>query len=473
MAARGAGGEAWNAMRIRTVLVLLGGTIVVAVLLILHSANRAVLAQPIVVGHGVWIPVWLAFVLTAAFSALLPLLFGLVRDVRRMVADLSSRRRGKRTQEAERRYVQGVEAMLHGREERALAHFTAVLEAEPDHYDALLRAGEVLRLLRRPGEAIELHRRAMRLRENDPQPLYHLVADYEESGAVENAKAILNRIIDLQPKRSLNAYRKYRAICVNEENWEKAWEIQQKIEEQLGELGRPRGGEKKYHLGIRYMMAQRLADGDRPREAIGMLRRLVRMEPSFVPAHLSLGRSLLRVGQPEEAVEVWEEGYRSTGHPILLSSIEDHHLREEQPRRAIEALKAAVGRGGSDAIPRFFLGKLYSRLEMLDEALQQFALMKGKVTYFPALHYHLAKIMERHGNHREAIRELETVLQQAEVLRVEYVCGTCARKYPSWVDYCARCGEWNTVVVDFKEERPVEELGLSTAPVYTADLEEG
>jgi predicted ATP-dependent serine protease len=56
---------------------------------------------------------------------------------------------------------------------------------------------------------------------------------------------------------------------------------------------------------------------------------------------------------------------------------------------------------------------------------------------------------------------------------VEYVCSTCARKYPSWIDYCARCGEWNSVVVDFKEERPIEELGLSTAPVYTAETPEG
>jgi tetratricopeptide (TPR) repeat protein len=217
------------------------------------------------------------------------------------------------------------------------------------------------------------------------------------------------------------------------------------------------------------MLARRHLDEGRPRDAIGVLRRLIRMDPAFVPAHLRLGRALTALGQPESAVEAWEEGWQATGHPIFLTAIEDHYLREEQPRRAIEALKSAVWKGGQDILPRFFLGKLYLRLEMLDEALAEFARLRGRVAHFPALHYSLARIHERHGNYREAIRELETLLSQAEALRAEYACSTCARRYPEWSEHCERCGEWNTIGVDFREERGVEELGLSSAPVYTVD----
>jgi tetratricopeptide (TPR) repeat protein len=171
-------------------------------------------------------------------------------------------------------------------------------------------------------------------------------------------------------------------------------------------------------------------------------------------------------------VEAWEEGYQATGHPIFLTTIEDHFLKEEQPRKAIEALKGAVWRSKKDVLPRFFLGKLYFRLEMLDEALGEFSRLKNRVAYFPALHYHLAKILERHGNYREAIRELEILLVQAEALKVEYVCTTCSKRFPSWSERCERCGEWNSIVVDFREERGVEELGLPSAPVYTVDGQE-
>jgi tetratricopeptide (TPR) repeat protein len=220
------------------------------------------------------------------------------------------------------------------------------------------------------------------------------------------------------------------------------------------------------------MLAKGHLDEGRPRDAIGILRRLIRMDAAFVPAHLRLGRALVALGQPEAAVEAWEEGWQATGHPVFLTTIEDHYLKEEQPRRAIEALKAAVWRGKQDIVPRFFLGKLYFRLEMLDEALDEFGRMKGRVTYFPALHYHLAKILERHGNYREAIRELETLLSQAEGLKVEYACSVCSKRCADWSERCERCGEWNSVVVDFREERGVEELGLSSAPVYTVDGQE-
>jgi tetratricopeptide (TPR) repeat protein len=259
---------------------------------------------------------------------------------------------------------------------------------------------------------------------------------------------------------------------MREGSWESAWEIQQRIEEQLAEMGRSAKPEKKYHLAIRLMLAKGHMDEGRPRDAIAILRRLVRMDPTFVPAHLRLGRALVALGQPEAAVEAWEEGWQAAGHPVFLTTIEDHYLKEEQPRRAIEALKAAVWRGKQDIVPRFFLGKLYFRLEMLDEALEEFGRMKGRVTYFPALHYHLAKILERHGNYREAIRELETLLSQAEALRVEYACAVCSKRYAGWSERCERCGEWNSVAVDFREERGVEELGLSSAPVYTVDGQE-
>jgi tetratricopeptide (TPR) repeat protein len=460
-------------MKIRTVAYLMIGAIVVAVLSILYTTNQETLDRRLLFGQGLWMPVWVCILVVSGISMLVPLLFGLLRDLRQVFGSLTDRRRMKSQQEAEERYLQGVESMLNGREERALEHFNAVLQVAPDHFEALLKGGEVLRTMRRFGEAIEYHRRAARAKEGDLRPLYSLVSDYEESGAFENAKGVLNRIIELNPKRSLTAYQKYRAILINEGAWPRAWEIQQKIEDLLSEMGRSKKQEKKFHLGIRYMLSRRLQEEGKPREAIGMLRRLVRVDPGFVPAHLLLGKALAAIGQPEEAVAVWEEGYQATGHPILLSTIEDHYLKDEQPRKAIEALKAALWKSAKDIVPRFFLGKLYFRLEMIDEALQEFTRMKGRVIYFPALHYHLAKIHERHGNFREALREFETVLQQTEVLKVVYACSVCARKFPDWVEYCERCGEWNSVVVDFREERGVEELGLSPAPVYTVEGQEG
>jgi len=459
-------------MRMRTFVYLMVGAIVVVVLSILYTDNREALDRQIFFSHGLSMPVWFCILAVSGLSMLVPLLFGLVRDTRRVFGNLTARKAAQSLQEAERRYLSGIESMLNGREERALEHFNSALTLNPNHFEALLKGGEVLRALRRHAEAIEYHRRAARVKETDLQPLYSLVSDYEESGAIENAKAILNRIIELNPKRSLNAYRKFRAICISENAWEKAWEIQKKIEDLLSQMGYPRKAEKKYHLAIRYMLARRYLDQDRAREAIGVLRRLVRTDATFVPAHLRLGKALAGIGQRDEAVEVWEEGFKATDHPVFLTTIVDHHLDEEQPRKAIEALKSALWKGKKDIIPRFILGKLYFRLEMIEEALQEFNRLRGRVDRFPALHHHLAKIYERQGQFSEALREMETVLLETDALQFDYVCRICERKYSSWVEHCSRCAEWNSVDVDFREERAVEELGLSSAPVYTVEKQD-
>ncbi|HET8946792.1 MAG TPA: hypothetical protein VFQ07_07405, partial [Candidatus Polarisedimenticolia bacterium] len=233
-------------MKIRTVLYLTLGATLVAVLSVLYTANRAVLDQSLVLSHGITLPVWGCLLLASLLSMLIPILFGLLKDAREFLSSLTASSRATDTQALEGLYARGVEAMLNGREERALEHFNAVLNRDPQHFDALLKGGEVLRTLRRHAEAIEYHRRAARLREGDLRPLYSLAADYEESGADENAKAVLNRIIELNPKRSLNASRQFRALCMREGSWESAWEIQQRIEEQLAEMGRSAKPEKKY-----------------------------------------------------------------------------------------------------------------------------------------------------------------------------------------------------------------------------------
>src|SRR5437867_10814499 len=276
-------------MKIRTVLYLMFGAIVVIVLSILYGTNQQALDARIIIGENLAIPVWFALLLASGVSMLVPLLFGVLRDLRRMLRDFTVRRQARSQQEAEEFYLRGVESMLNGREEEAIEHFNEVLALEPNRFEALLKGGEVLRALRRYGEAIEYHRRAARVKEGDLHPLYSLVSDYEESGALDNAKGVLNRIIELDPRRSLAACRKYRAICVNEGDWEKAWEIQQRLEKQLSEMGRAPKSEKKHHLGIRYMLSRRHLEQGKPRDAIGILRRLVTMEPAFVPAHLALG----------------------------------------------------------------------------------------------------------------------------------------------------------------------------------------
>ena len=57
-------------------------------------------------------PVWVTILAVSGISMLVPLLFGLLRDLRRMFSGLTARRKVRSQQEAEERYLIGIESRL-------------------------------------------------------------------------------------------------------------------------------------------------------------------------------------------------------------------------------------------------------------------------------------------------------------------------------------------------------------------------
>jgi lipopolysaccharide biosynthesis regulator YciM len=451
-------------VKLRTFLMLLVASGLVFLLSVLYTPNREVLTQRIFLSRDVSLPVWAMFLLVALFAMAIPVIFGLLRDVKQLLDSVTKRRALKAQKEIEQRYLLGIEAILNGREERALEHFNAILQRDPAHFESLIKAGDVHRSLGRSAQAIELHRRARQVRENDLRPLFALVDDFEAAKETLLARATLSEIIERKPRRAITAYRRLRALLVREKEWEAALEIQTKIEELLGEAIRK--DDRRYSPGISYQLACGHAAGERTKEALAILRRLVKEHPDFVPAAWKLGKVLVATGESEEAVAAWRKGFEATSAPIFLTAIEDHFLQMEEPERAIEVLKQLVWKAKRDVIPRFFLAKLYYRLEMLDEALDVFRSLRAKVSYAPTIPFYIAHILERRGDPLQAAREYSHLLSQLDPLRLEFHCTACNSRYSAWRDYCDTCGEWNSIQLDLKEQLTLEELGINPTLLY-------
>ena len=103
-------------------------------------------------------------------------------------------------------------------------------------------------------------------------------------------------------------------------------------------------GEALFGAGIRFEMAAEALEAGRAKEAAASLRKLVKENPRFIPAHVALGEALRAQGLAAEGVEAWFQGFETTGSPIFLTVLEDHFLSQEQPLAAIEALKRCVAR---------------------------------------------------------------------------------------------------------------------------------
>jgi lipopolysaccharide biosynthesis regulator YciM len=452
-------------MRVRSFLILVLVLVVLFAILVFWDKNHGVLDQHFAlvgdttVGVG-WALFW-AFGLGVVITASV----GMARECGLIFERWRMRRASRKAEEIEEEYSRGLVAVLEGREDEALHSFRGVLERDSRHFNTLIKRGEVLRGQGKYEEAIEDHRKALNLKPESTRPLYALVENYEAKGDMERARGVLGKILAID-KGSIAAWRKLRSLHGKEKHWDKAMEAQERIERLSG--GRPQDEDRRWGLGVRHEIATARLEEGKTREAVSGFRKLLKETDAFIPAHVGLGEALRESGNDTEALEAWHGGFETTGSPIFLTLLENHHLQREQPLAAIEALKKCISRARRDTLARFYLGKLYFRLEMLDDALSVLSSLEGRASSASSLHYLLGRIHERRENWHASSAAYRKVIKQTELVQLDYRCGACHAAVVDWAHRCEVCGEWNTVEVDFREELPLEELGLAPAPIYTA-----
>ena len=456
-------------MRVRTFfmfLVLLGSLWAIASI---WTLNEEVLRLPVTLWGGATTTVGWLLVAFMAIGVLGTVLLGGARELSLQIERSRLRKAGRKYEEIEDEYSRGLVADLEGRENEALGHFRKVLEWDSRHFNTLIKIGEVLRSVGKHAEAIEYHRKAHHLKEDSTRPLYALVEDYAAKGEMDQARVVLGKIIAVD-KNSVAAWRKLRSVHMKESNWEQALAAHDRVVKLSGSADPHLPHDQRTGLGIRYEIAsQRLRDG-KPREAIGMLRRIIKEHPKFIPAYVKLGHAFVKQGNESEGCRAWFSGFETTGSPIFLTVLEEYYLRREEPMAAIEALKRCIASSRKDTLPRFYLGKLYFRLEMLDDAYAVLSSLEGRASYAPTLHYLLGRIHERRKAHAKANDEYRRVIKETDLVQLEYRCQACGQTAMEWTDRCAACGEWQTIEVNFREEIPLDELGLAPAPIYSSRL---
>ncbi len=156
-----------------------------------------------------------------------------------------------------------------------------------------------------------------------------------------------------------------------------------------------------------------------------------------------------------------------TGNQTFLQRIEDHFIEREEALEAIETLRHIIAEAGDDLAPRFFLARLYARLEMPDEALKVLASIRHRVHDSPALLYLTGRLQERCGQQAQATKAFRTSIELAGRSTHLYACRICSAQYETWVARCDQCCRWNCVELHF-DLRPVggDEATFRERPVW-------
>ncbi len=456
-------------MQIRTYLGILLGVSLVVYVSFLTPLNVDLLVQPFQLSSDLSIPVYAALLVIFLAGMLPPVTALLVSSLKRDLSQRRQRRRSREIESLDHRFRRATDFHLDGQLSKASAVLDELLTERPEHFATLLRFGQVLRQKGNTEQALEVHRRASVLYPRSVTLLYQLAEDYAATGEEQVATEIRNRILRDFPDHGLAVMRRRRDRAMAAEEWDEAVRWHEQIGNRLKETGDAGGLQREHSVsqGLTYQRGVALLEKDRPDEAAGIFRELLEQEPRFIPAGIMLGEAELMLDNEEAALDEWRRGFKRTGSPVFLQRIEDYHIAEEAPAEAIETLHSLIAQTENDVLLRFFLGRLYYRLEMHDEALKALEGIGERLDDSPTYHFLLGRIRQRRSDQLGAMARYLTCLKRLGFSSINFSCQACDTRYGEWNARCVHCGSWNGIDLDVrKEQLEPEDLGVLNLPVW-------
>jgi len=382
------------------------------------------------------------FLLSFALGCFIVIVFTLLRDAKNIFLDWRNRQRQKVEARVQETFSKGLYAYLSGKYDQAISFFRDIMKVEPNHFYTLLRIGDAYQQERNYSEAIKFHKRAKKVDEKSLEAQFALANDYVLSASYDEAVSVIQEVIK-KDSSNIEALVRLRDIYIKTGKWDGAHELQGRVvkhrKESIEDL--------RLLMGLRYEFARVLFNrGDRGKSK-KLLKGIIRADKDFIPAYVTLGDIFVEEGDGGEAADLWEKGYYMNYSEILLHKLEDFYLQLGEPEKIIWIYKKAISLNPQNPALKFYLGKLYYRLEMLDEAFDILAELEGTESSMPELYKLLGTIYERKEELGKAVAEFKKALGLRKRVVVPYFCPFCDCHTYEWSGRCPRCGAWNSFTV--------------------------
>lgn len=415
----------------------------------IYEQNHAVMSMPVVLSDHSRIRVSMLLVGVFLAGFVLNLLYTGVMELTRLVKGLQATAANQAGKKLVHRLRDARELSAHGLLAEARQSLEGLVAERSDDPRPGLLLGEVLLKLGESERAMK-HYEGMVLAFPDlVEARYQLAEALVLTRNPDGAVAVLRNVAGDHPKQALRALRRLRALHTEAGRWEDALETHKRLLSRFGsELN---AAERAQGVALAYQVGLLRVEVDQFKEAAQIFQQSLKEDPNFVPAYLSLGRCMILQDQEAQGLEIWLEGFRTTGEGALLQEVEDFFIQSGRPEDGLGVLRRVSATSEHGTTARFFLGKMLYRLEILDEALEHFQEVRAQVVYSPILFFFMAKIHARRGRLEQALTEYRQLLRNIGILKLRYECSACGHRSPDYTDRCEGCGSWNSLHFLFRE----------------------
>lgn len=410
--------------------------------------NQEVTTIKVPFGNAYETPTIALILLSIAIGALAMLFVFVVRDTKRYVGNIQYQKRQKKEAKVQELYSKALNYLFaHHDQAKAKELLDEVLAEDPEHLNALLQLGDIAFSEDDLQKAKDHYQRARELNPRNIEALFSIERLMEKSGRWSDALRCVEDVLDMDDKNLSALYRK-RDILEKQEKWDDIVFIQKSIlKNEHSE--RDRNRERQNLVGFKYEYGRYSLENGELEKAKKAFRTVLRLERDFIPATLGLAEALLREGESEEAINLLEKSYEQTSSMIVLLRLEDLLISVNEPLRLIRIYKNNISRNPQDPLIKFFLGRLYYRLEMIDDAFEVMTSIDTGGIAYPELNQLMGNLYMKRNQVDKAVREFKKALDTSKcAFSLSYSCNKCKYISSEWSGRCSNCKSWSTYQVN-------------------------
>jgi len=417
----------------------------------LFYLNPAVVELRITSTRTVSLPLPLLVMASVLAGAAAIFVLALVREAQWTLADRRRRKSQAVAERARALVAAGRDLLWHGHPERA----KRVLRRAPsDHHDveSLALLGETSLAGDRTDEARMVVDDALAVHPDHPRLLALRAAVAAREREWRSATNLLERAVALEPE-SRRLVASLRDAYARERRWAEAVRTEDRY---LALLRRPDevAAERTRVLGLRYELALDHSSAD---EWVQELYTLLRRDPAFLPAAISLGETLQHLGRLREAVRVWVRMARLRPTPVLLKRLEALYRELGRPQKMVTLYRRLRRRSDSSFLALRLVHFLLAE-GALDEAAAELDAVEPAVADGAEVRLLRGEIERLRGHDELALEALRAAFDCTRGDPLAHFCTACGRSARDWTARCSACGAWDTLEAELgpsvAQERP-------------------
>ena len=337
-------------------------------------------------------------------------------------------------------YQRGVNALLSGHREEALAEFAESVRENSDNIDAYIHMGNLLRERGEAQRAFSMHRELTVRPGQTPaqRKAVHegLVLDLIALGRAEEAVAEA-RALREHDRRNGQAIRLLQQAYESAGDWDRAYEMRAELHRTSGERNPGELALYRAAIGEALLRAEKLDD------AKHSFKEALRLQRSLPAALLRLGDIYYQRGRVERALVLWKglaEAHPQLAH-LVLGRLEAASFEQGRMSEMGQAYEEILARNPRDARTLTALARMHLKRGDLAEAHRALHEALEVDPQSLAARLELVNVYRRRGELARALDEMESLLRgmgEAE----HFLCRNCHASSDEYWIRCPQCQAW-------------------------------